>query len=145
MVRQNGTEFSSIIISEGTLRVLALCAIIVNPWLGSLIAFDEPENRVHPLRLVLIANLMTSLAIDHRRPVIITTHSSLFCSLVLKKAREYPNEIGLFRVKQIEGDSIIDPFDAYGPLFEDAEISAALSSEEDGLFEQLMLRGVLND
>jgi predicted ATPase len=32
LIRQNGIDFSSRIISEGTLRVLALCAIAANPW-----------------------------------------------------------------------------------------------------------------
>lgn len=36
LIRQDGTDFSSRIISEGTLRVLALCAIAVNPWGGFL-------------------------------------------------------------------------------------------------------------
>src|SRR3989304_3382682 len=45
-VRQGGIYFSSRIVSEGTLRVLALCALAVNPWSGSLLAFEEPENGV---------------------------------------------------------------------------------------------------
>jgi len=49
MIRQDGIDYSSRIVSEGTLRVLALCAIAVNPWKGSLLAFEEPENGVHPL------------------------------------------------------------------------------------------------
>ena len=51
LIRQGGVEYSSRIVSEGTLRVLALCAIAVNPWGGSLLAFEEPENGVHPRRL----------------------------------------------------------------------------------------------
>ena len=43
-VRQDGAAFSSRIISEGTLRVLALCAIAGNPWAKGLIAFEEPRT-----------------------------------------------------------------------------------------------------
>ena len=43
LIRQGGVDYSSRIVSEGTLRVLALCAITVNPWGGSLLAFEEPE------------------------------------------------------------------------------------------------------
>jgi predicted ATPase len=81
-VRQDGMEFSSRIVSEGTLRVLALCAIAANPWARTLLAFEEPENGVHPRRLELIAELLTSLAVEHKRQVIITTHSPLFCDAV---------------------------------------------------------------
>ena len=38
LIRQDGIAFSSRVVSEGTLRVLALCAIAVNPWHSSLIA-----------------------------------------------------------------------------------------------------------
>lgn len=61
LVRQGGVDYSSRIVSEGTLRVLALCAIAVNPWGGSLLAFEEPENGEHPRRLQLIAQLLLSL------------------------------------------------------------------------------------
>ena len=91
-VRQEGADFSSRIISEGTLRVLARCAIAVNPWSGGLVAFEEPENGVHPRRLELIAKLLISLAMDQNHQVIVTTHSALFCGAVLKESRKYKNE-----------------------------------------------------
>ena len=73
LVRQDGIDYSSRIVSEGTLRVLGLCAIAVNPWGGSLLAFEEPENGVHPRRLELIAQLLLSLALDQGRQVIVQT------------------------------------------------------------------------
>ncbi len=77
-VRQNQAEFSSRIVSEGTLRVLALCAIAANPWARGLVAFEEPENGVHPRRPELIAELLASLAIDQQRRVSVTIHSGCF-------------------------------------------------------------------
>src|SRR4030042_1642376 len=77
-IQQRGTKFSSRVISEGTLRVLALCTIAVNPWSGSLLAFEQPENGVHPRRIELIAQLLASLATEQKRQVIVTTHSPLF-------------------------------------------------------------------
>src|SRR5258708_38321341 len=56
LIRQNGAPFSSRVISEGTLRVLALCCIAGNPWPGELVAFEEPENGVHPRRIEVSAN-----------------------------------------------------------------------------------------
>ena len=76
----------------------ARCKCGLNPWGGSLVAFEEPENGVHPRRLELIADLLTSLVLDQRRQLIATTHSALFCDAMLKKARLSPDDIGLFTV-----------------------------------------------
>ena len=54
LIRQAGVDYSSRVVSEGTLRVLALCTIALNPWSDSLLALEEPENGVHPRRIELI-------------------------------------------------------------------------------------------
>lgn len=145
MVRQDGVDFSSRIISEGTLRVLALCAIAANPWSGQLLAFEEPENGVHPRRLELVAELLTSLALDQGRQLVVTTHSPLFCQAMLKQARQRPEEIGLFSVSRSEKATVVNRFEATGPLFEDVEIGDGLHSDsEDGRFERLLLRGLID-
>ena len=139
-------EYSSRIVSEGTLRVLALCAIAVNPWGGSLLAFEEPENGVHPRRLDLIARLLLSLASAGGRQVIVTTHSPLFCDAVLKHASSTADDVGLFNVRRVGQATAVEPFDAAGPLCKDAGIAAALTSRaEDGLFENLLLRGLIDE
>lgn len=146
LIRQGGVDYSSRIVSEGTLRVLALSAIAVNPWGGSLLAFEEPENGVHPRRLELIAQLLLSLAPEQGRQVVVTTHSPLFCDAVLKGARSRPDDIGLFRVLRDGNATAVRSFDVTGPLFKDHEIAAALTTgTEDGLFESLMLRGMLDE
>lgn len=146
LIRQGGVEYSSRVVSEGTLRVLALCAIAVNPWGGSLLAFEEPENGVHPRRLDLIARLLLSLALDGGRQVIVTTHSPVFCDAVLKHASSAPEDIGLFNVRRVGQATAVEPFHSTGPLFKDAEIAAALTSHaEDGLFENLLLRGLIDE
>ena len=146
LIRQGGVDYSSRIVSEGTLRVLALCAIAVNPWGGSLLAFEEPENGVHPRRLELIAQLLLSLALEQGRQVVVTTHSPLFCDAVLKGARSRPEDVWLFNVRRDGQATVVQPFDITGPLFKDHEIAAALTSgTEDGLFESLLLRGMLDE
>jgi len=145
-VRQDGIEFSSRIMSEGTLRVLALCAIAANPWARTLLAFEEPENGVHPRRLELLAELLTSLAIEHKRQLIITTHSPLFCDAVLRRARAKPGEIAMLNVRRSGGQTEVKPFDVTGPLFSNHEIAKALTARgEDGLFESLILRGLIDE
>jgi len=146
LIRQGGVDYSSRIVSEGTLRVLALCAIAVNPWGGSLLAFEEPENGVHPRRLELIAQLLLSLALEQERQVVVTTHSPLFCDAVLKGARSRPEDVGLFNVRRDGQATVVQPFDITGPLFKDQQIAAALTTgTEDGLFESLLLRGMLDE
>ena len=46
--QEGEATYSVRLIPESTLRVIALCAIVVNPWGGSLVALEEPENGVHP-------------------------------------------------------------------------------------------------
>ncbi|MCH8055287.1 MAG: AAA family ATPase [Deltaproteobacteria bacterium] len=145
-VRQGGMDFSSRIVSEGTLRVLALCSLTVNPWSGSLLAFEEPENGVHPRRLELIVQLLTSLAIERGRQIIVTTHSPLLCDAVLRSGKLRPKDIALLRVRHGIKGTEVDRFDVTGPLFKDHEIAEALTTgTEDGLFESLMLRGMLDE
>ncbi len=148
---QEGTPFSSRVVSEGTLRVLALCAIALNPWPGSLIAFEEPENGVHPKRLEVIVNLLSSIALDEakNRQVIVTTHSPLFVSKIFrlqeeKRKENKQNEIGLFICRGEDRKSIIESFTPTGALFVEDEIRKALESpSEDILFREMITRGWL--
>ena len=146
LVRQDGTEFSSRIVSEGTLRVLALCAIAANPWGGTLLAFEEPENGVHPRRIELIAQLLFSLAQTGDKQVIVTTHSPLLCDAVLRLERASPGVSSLLNVKRKASKTVVEPFLLTGPLFDDSEIQKALTAAtEDGLFESILLRGFLDE
>ena len=146
LIRQAGVEYSSRVLSEGTLRVLALCAITVNPWGGSLVALEEPENGVHPRRLELIAQLLLSLAEQPDRQVVVTTHSPLFVDAILKAGRT-PPEVGLLNVRREEAEgTVIEPFDEIGPLWKQSQVDRALENPaDDGAFENLLLRGLINE
>lgn len=146
-IQQSEATYSARVISEGTLRVLALCSIVVNPWGGSLVALEEPENGVHPRRLELIARLLASLALDRGRQVIVTTHSPLLCAAILREARaRESDEISLFNVRRVGHRTEIQRFDANAPLFQDVEIAEGLTTPaEDALFQNLVLRGFLDE
>jgi predicted ATPase len=149
LVRQDGTDFSSRIVSEGTLRVLAICAMAVNPWSGSLLAFEEPENGVHPRRLKLIAQLLSATAGREDRQVIVTTHSAAFCEAVMRIHRETPQVVSLLRVERSHGGTVVRHLDIQDPVLwpsTEKEIGRALTAEaEDGvLLEGLLLRGLLD-
>lgn len=145
-VRQDGVDYSSRIVSEGTLRVLALCAISANPWGGSLLTFEEPENGVHPRRIELIAQLLQALALEQRRQVVVTTHSPLFCDAILRGTRSHHDQIRLYSVRRENNSTAVAPLDLSAPLFRNSELTGALTSNsEDGLFESLLMRGLLGD
>jgi len=120
----------------------------VNPWGGALLAFEEPENGVHPRRLELIAQLLFSLVEQQRRQIVVTTHSPLLADAMLKLQREAPEprNIGLFNVRLGPQGTVVDPFEATGPLYNDAEITDALASRsDDGMIESLLLRGLIDE
>ena len=51
LVMRDGVPFSSRVISDGTLRVLALLTMLHDPRHRGVVCFEEPENGVHPGRL----------------------------------------------------------------------------------------------
>lgn len=144
-ITQDGTPYSSRVISEGTLRVLALCAIAANPTPSALVAFEEPENGVQPRRIEVIARLLASMALPGRTQVIVTTHSPTLIGAMLRIRRERPQLIRLLRCTQEGRETRLKPFEPAGPLFDDPEIRRALSGvEDDALVEALLIRGWLD-
>jgi predicted ATPase len=81
--------FSAEVLSDGTLRLLALAAMSYDPHFRGILCLEEPENGVQPLQLEKMALLLREMATDLNDPeqineplrqVLITTHSSLFIS-----------------------------------------------------------------
>jgi predicted ATPase len=74
-------EFSSRVLSEGTLRILALCILEFDDKHTGLLCFEEPENGIHPFRIKAMTKLLKDLSIDFNdielplRQVIVNTHS----------------------------------------------------------------------
>lgn len=79
---QDGREFTSRVLSEGTLRLLTLCVFLYDPGHKGVLCFEEPENGVHPARMKLTAQLLMDLVShfekdgeQNLRQVIVNTHS----------------------------------------------------------------------
>lgn len=51
LTMRDGVPFSSHVVSDGTLRVLALLTMLHDPRHRGVVCFEEPENGVHPGRL----------------------------------------------------------------------------------------------
>ncbi len=74
-IKEDGIEHSAKVVSEGTLRLLALLAILSPTNSASVVGIEEPENGVHPRRLRHIALLLQNAS--RKRQVIVNTHSAL--------------------------------------------------------------------
>jgi predicted ATPase len=89
----DGEIFSSRVLSDGTLRLLALVALSNDPNYKGVLCFEEPENGVNTLRLDKMVDVLKSLATDFEdteeddvpRQVLINTHSARLMSSVDEK------------------------------------------------------------
>ena len=61
---RGGRPFSSRVVSDGTLRILALLTLLHDPSHRGLICLEEPENGVHPARLGPMIELVRGLLTD---------------------------------------------------------------------------------
>lgn len=83
------TTFSSRVVSDGTLRVLALLTALHDPRWRGLMCFEEPENGVHPGRLQTLITRLRELVVapigDDVAPLsqlLMTSHSPVVLSLL---------------------------------------------------------------
>jgi predicted ATPase len=100
----DGRVFSSNVLSEGTLRIIALIALNHDERHRGLICFEEPENGIHPYRMKKILEVLHSLATDFSIPtdaelplrqVFINTHSPLLIKEI-KSSDTFKNSLIYF-------------------------------------------------
>lgn len=90
LIDKDGKVYSSRVLSEGTLRILALCILEQDDQFTGLLCFEEPENGIHPFRIASMAELLKNLSNDFTddemplRQVIVNTHSPMLVSNVYK-------------------------------------------------------------
>lgn len=75
---ENGLEVPSWLVSDGTLRLLALTILAYVPDLSGTYLIEEPENGIHPHA---IENVIQSLSSVYDAQVLLTTHSPLVARL----------------------------------------------------------------
>jgi len=71
-------------LSDGTLRFLALLAILLNPQSATLVCIEEPELGLHPDAMSLLADLLAEAA--EKTQLIVTTHSDVLVSALTEHA-----------------------------------------------------------
>lgn len=87
---KDGKEFSSRLLSEGTLRLIALLIMQYDERHSGLLCFEEPENGIHPQLIKQVTHLLHDLSVDFKdgfaplRQVIINTHSPILVRELLK-------------------------------------------------------------
>jgi predicted ATPase len=116
-LHENNQWFSSRLISEGTLRLIGLLCAIHPKNPATMIAFEEPENGVHPVRLKIISDLLKNASTQYEKQVIVTTHSP--------RLPEYFDGKDLFICRKEEEQTTILPFPA-GSLFKKQYIQEGL-------------------
>lgn len=123
---ENGVHYSARLMSEGTLRLVGLLAAVHPANQATLVAFEEPENGVHPVRLKIISDILKH-ATKSGKQIIVTTHSGVL--------PRYFTDRSLFVCRKEGERTTIEPFRSLGPLFRGKEIERAL--------EDRILRGDL--
>ena len=146
LVRQNEIWLPSRVVSEGTLRVLALCAMAANPFSHGLVAFEEPENGVHPRRIEVVTKLLVNAS--KARQVVVTTHSPLVVGEIVRMVRQKeldPEHVAVLRCGSGPDGTRLERFEITGPLFADQEIREGLvaADDADGI-QAMLLRGWLD-
>lgn len=82
---RDGAEFSSRVLSDGTLRILALLTFLYDTRRRSALLFEEPENGIHEDRLVQLIDLLRRSTADIQGDrdagpllqIIVNTHSPI--------------------------------------------------------------------
>jgi hypothetical protein len=89
----DGSSFSSRVLSDGTLRLLALAALRNDPQHRGVLCFEEPENGVHPYRLKKLVTLLRGMCVDLSDPkgteplrqLLMNTHSPVLVTELVKQ------------------------------------------------------------
>jgi predicted ATPase len=135
--------YSSRVLSEGTLRILALCILEYDNKHKGLLCFEEPENGIHPLRIEAMAKLLKGLSLDFNdtemplHQVIVNTHSPVLVYQINKWQND--NNVSIWyaemrnRITDINGKRISLSITSILPVVKDNQLSIVLSEQDKKL------------
>ena len=106
IVERNGRKVSAYSASDGTLRFLAMLAILLGPHSGGLYFFEEIDTGIHPARQSLLLELIEKQTAKGKIQVVTTTHSPDLLNLV--NDQTFKNTSVVYRDEDSE-DGIIRP------------------------------------
>lgn len=119
-VWEDDASYSNRLISDGTLRVLGLLAVLSASCGSATIGYEEPENGVHPRRLRNIAELLKNAA-DGSRQILINSHSPILPT--------YFQNQNLLVCRREGGATEFSPFGSDGDLYKPHEIANHLEEQ----------------
>lgn len=105
------TSFSVNEVSEGILLFTAILAILHQPNPPKVILLEEPENGIHPRRIVEIYRLITKLAQEKNVQFFITTHSPILLNQFSQDPEcvwVFDKEDGISKIQNLHHD-ILEP------------------------------------
>jgi predicted ATPase len=125
---RDGHPFSSRVVSDGTLRVLALLTLFHDPKHRGLVCFEEPENGVHPFRLKAMIERLRELVtaptceeVDEQEPLsqmLLNSHSPVVLSCLEKDEAMFADMVSVVNpeVDKISRKTRIRPVKLHGEL-----------------------------
>jgi len=111
---EDGKQFSSRVLSEGTLRILTLCVFLYDDMHQNLLCYEEPENGIHPFRIANLTRILNDLSVDFNdsdrplRQILINTHSTKLVGEIVKWQSD--NRVSIWfsslntRIASVEGE-----------------------------------------
>ena len=106
IVERNGRKVSAYSASDGTLRFLAMLAILLGPHSEGLYFFEEIDTGIHPARQSLLLELIEKQTAKGKIQVVTTTHAPDLLNLV--NDQTFENTSVVYRDEDSE-DGIIRP------------------------------------
>jgi len=93
-------------LSDGTIRFLAMLALLLAPSPPPLVCIEEPELGLHPDALMLLGEVLVEASA--RTQLIVTTHSDTLVSALTEQADSVLvcEHIGQTRVRRVEADKL---------------------------------------
>ena len=107
--KEAGGTMSARVVSEGILRILGLVALVGTAEPPALIALEEPEASISPRCIELIGGYLMTRTYDAKSQYIVTTNSPVLPDYLSKKYLQV--------VTRPNGQTLIDPIGAWGPVF----------------------------
>lgn len=116
LTMRDGMPFSSRVLSDGTLRVLALLTLLHDPRHRGTVCFEEPENGVHPGRVKDLVRRLRDMVVDPRaetlppallplNQLLLNSHSPVVLAALVDAERHAKDSTVLFA----DTATIIDP------------------------------------
>ena len=139
---KDNQEYTSRVLSEGTLRILTLCILEYDSKHKGLLCFEEPENGIHPFRIEAMAKLLKSLSLNFTDTqmslyqVIVNTHSPVLVSHIYQWKQD--NNVSIWyaemrkRVTEVNGKRMSLGFTSILPVVKDNDMERVIPfSEQD--------------